>query len=81
MCECMNENEYLHNTRDVFDRFRICNRQKYMYIIYDEDITETGKIHLLYCEDIRSHSYLFYICQHEYGSRYSTFKVQCTTGQ
>ena len=28
----MNENEYLHNARDVFDRFRIYLRQKYIHL-------------------------------------------------
>ena len=27
----MNENEYLHNTRDVFDRFRLRLHQKYIH--------------------------------------------------
>lgn len=41
----MNENEYVHNTREV-------HRQ----------------IHFFYWENIHSHSYPFYICQHEYTS-------------
>lgn len=31
-------------------------------------LTSFGQIHLLHLEDTHSHSYLFYNCQHEYGS-------------
>lgn len=35
--------------------------------IFAEDIIESGQINLLFCDDIHSHSYFFYICQHEYA--------------
>lgn len=70
----MNENEYIHNTRDVSDRFRI-------YVYLNEYIFETGKIGLLYGEDIHSHSYFFYICQQEYGPYIVVyFKASLTSG-
>lgn len=59
----MNKNEYLHNTGQAFDRFRLNLRHRYMRftVISDDDIIDTGQIQLLYCEEIRSHPYLFYI--------------------
>lgn len=61
----MNENENLHNTREVLDRFRIHtsnrNRSNTSLLIHTFIyLFETGQIHLLYREDIHSHPYLFY---------------------
>lgn len=50
MWKGMNENENVHNTKEVFDRFQLYHHQKYMI--------KTGQIHLLYCEDVCSRSYL-----------------------
>lgn len=55
----LKKNEYLHNTVDVFDRFRIYLLQKFM-CIPDKDILETGLIYLLYCKDFLSHSHTFF---------------------
>nr|AAM73804.1 hypothetical cob intron 4-like protein [Penaeus monodon] len=56
----MNENEYLHNTRDVFGRFRLYHRQKNMYFRRRYNRSCIVKILILI------HNF-FYICQHEYG--------------
>lgn len=58
-------NEYLYITRDTFTSSEI---------IY-KNIFETGEVHLLYCEDIYSRSYLFYLCRYEYGSSLSLFSI------
>lgn len=57
----VSENEYLHSARDVCDWFQLYLHKK--YIFPDKDIIETCQIHLLYCVDVHSHLYLFYIYQ------------------
>lgn len=54
----MNENKYHHSARDAFNR--LSNSDEYML--------ETSGIHQFYFEDIKSHSYVFYIRRNEHGS-------------
>lgn len=50
--KCMNENEYLHCRKCTW-RVSITSSLKYIYII------ESSQMHLLQCEDVHYHSYLF----------------------
>lgn len=49
------ENEYLHTLQEIY-----LTVLKYIFFrcLFYEDILKTIKIHLMYCEDIRPHSYL-----------------------
>lgn len=48
---CMNENEYLQGTRDVFDRFQLHRRWKYIH--FETKLIEIGQVHFLSCKDIK----------------------------
>lgn len=54
--------EWQHlSSKDIFDRFQLHTRQKYVTSIPDKDVIETSQKYSTHCESIYFLSYLFYM--------------------